>query len=101
MTSILWRSDSNDWRIGTGTPPITSEQIDGHYQSLINAVNIGTYDKRGAIMLTHELNNFTMSQAMKWYPAMKQAFANIVPISARSGSSCVFGGGPITNYLIL
>lgn len=39
-------------------------------------------------MLAHESNDFTMSQAMKWYPAMKQAFANIVPISAKSVLFC-------------
>lgn len=25
-------------------------------------------------MLTHELNNFTMSEAMKFYPMLKSAF---------------------------
>ena len=28
----------------------------------------------GAIMLTHELNNYTMSEAIKWYPALRAAF---------------------------
>jgi hypothetical protein len=82
LTSILWQSDSDDWRINTGTPPITAEQIDGNYQSLLNQLNNGTFDKRGTIMLTHELNNFTMSQAIKWYPQMKQAFAKIVPVAS-------------------
>ncbi|KAI5448948.1 hypothetical protein NCC49_005742 [Naganishia albida] len=60
---------------------ITAEQIDANYQTLINAVGNGTYDRRGAIMLTHESNDFTMSQAMKWYSSLKQAFANIAPIN--------------------
>ena len=28
----------------------------------------------GAIMLTHELNNYTMSEAIKWYPSLRAAF---------------------------
>ncbi|KAJ9098996.1 hypothetical protein QFC20_005814 [Naganishia adeliensis] len=82
LTSILWQSDSDDWRINTGNPPVTSQQIDGNYQSLIDQLNNGTFDKRGTIMLTHELNNFTMSEAIKWYPQLKQAFAKIVPIAS-------------------
>jgi hypothetical protein len=31
-------------------------------------------DKEGAIMLMHELNNFTMSEAVKFYPKLKAAF---------------------------
>lgn len=80
MTTILWGHDSNDWRLNLGNPVVTVEDIDANYQNLINKLNNGTYDKRGAIMLAHESKEFTMSQAMKWYPAMKQAFTNIVPI---------------------
>ena len=32
-------------------------------------------------MLTHELNNYTMSKAIEWYPKLKAAFLNLVPIS--------------------
>jgi hypothetical protein len=31
--------------------------------------------QNGAIMLTHELNNFTMQEAITFYPQLKAAFA--------------------------
>jgi len=32
-------------------------------------------------MLMHELNNFTMSEAVKFYPKLKAAFKALVPIA--------------------
>ena len=94
MRTIIWQYDSNDWRAGTGN--ITQATVDGNYQSLINMASSGTFNnvrhadfvypisgiaqkthpikKRGAIMLMHELNNFTMSVAVKFYPKLKAAF---------------------------
>ncbi|KAJ9093522.1 hypothetical protein QFC21_006355 [Naganishia friedmannii] len=96
LTSILWQSDSDDWRINTGTPPVTSAQIDANYQNLINGVNNGTYDKRGTIMLTHELNNFTMSEAIKWYPMLKAAFGKLVPIASAYNLTHPYAEGNIS-----
>lgn len=31
-------------------------------------------------MLTHEIGNATMSEAIKWYPQLKNAFKYIVPM---------------------
>ncbi|GHJ90022.1 hypothetical protein NliqN6_6424 [Naganishia liquefaciens] len=82
LTSILWQEDSEDWRINTGNPPVTAASIDANYQALIDSLNNGTFNERGTIMLTHELNNFTMSEAIKWYPQLKQAFASLVPVAS-------------------
>lgn len=41
----------------------------------------------GTIMLTHELNNFTMSEAMKFYSQLKSAFAYLVPMGVASNQS--------------
>ena len=30
--------------------------------------------QQGTIMLTHELNNYTMSEAIKYYPQLRAAF---------------------------
>jgi len=81
MTSVLWETDSDDWRIGTGTPPVTSEQIDANYQSVVDAAKNGSYNTRGTIMLTHELNNFTMSEAIKFLPTLQGAFKALVPVA--------------------
>ncbi|KAJ9113621.1 hypothetical protein QFC22_005929 [Naganishia vaughanmartiniae] len=96
LTSILWQSDSDDWRINTGTPPVTSAQIDANYQNIINGVNNGTYNERGTIMLTHELNNFTMSEAIKWYPMLKAAFSKLVPIASAYNLTHPYAEGNIS-----
>lgn len=81
LTAVLWEEDSDDWRIGTGSPAITSADIDLNYQSVIDKANNGTFDERGTIMLTHELNNFTMSEMIKWYPTLKSTFKSVIPIA--------------------
>jgi hypothetical protein len=35
----------------------------------------GTFNTAGGILLAHELNNFTMSEAIKFYPQLKSAFS--------------------------
>jgi hypothetical protein len=78
LRSILWQYDSNDWQVGsTATTPA---QVDANYQNLITAAGNGTFNSVGTIMLTHELNNFTMQEAIKFYPQLKQAFKNLVPV---------------------
>jgi peptidoglycan/xylan/chitin deacetylase (PgdA/CDA1 family) len=58
LTSILWETDSDDWRINTGS-----------------------YNTRGTIMLTHELNNFTMSEAIKFLPDLQGAFQHVITVA--------------------
>jgi len=78
LRTIIWQSDSNDWQNGVGN--ITGATVDANYQALITAQGNGSYDTAGTIMLTHELNNYTMSEAIKFYPALKAAFKAIVPV---------------------
>ncbi|ETW76379.1 carbohydrate esterase family 4 protein [Heterobasidion irregulare TC 32-1] len=78
LQTILWKYDSNDWRAGVGG--VTAQDVDNDYQSFINNATSGTFNTQGGIMLTHELNNFTMSEAMKYYPMLSSAFAHIVPV---------------------
>ncbi|KAF8639061.1 hypothetical protein AX17_001757 [Amanita inopinata Kibby_2008] len=78
LRTILWGYDSNDWRAGVGN--VTAVDVDTNYQHLIDSVNSGKFDNSGAIMLTHELNNFTMSEAVKFYPQLRASFKYIVPV---------------------
>ncbi|KAJ8077753.1 hypothetical protein PM082_002186 [Marasmius tenuissimus] len=87
LKTILWKYDSQDWQVKAGTA--TPEQVDGNYQHFIDAAKNGTFDKEGAILLQHENNNYTMSEAMKWYPAMKEAFKNVVPVRVALASDYV------------
>ncbi|KAG7441949.1 carbohydrate esterase family 4 protein [Guyanagaster necrorhizus] len=79
LQTVIWKYDSNDWKVGTDG--VTAETVDGNYQSLVDNAENGTFSTEGAIMLTHELNNYTMATAIQWYPQLKAAFKYIVPIA--------------------
>jgi len=78
LQTIIWRFDSNDWRVGINN--VTAADVDTDYQLFINNLTAGNFNTTGAIMLTHELNNFTMSEAVKWYPQLKSSFDYLVPV---------------------
>jgi len=78
LQTIIWRFDSSDWRVGTAN--VTTATVDGNYQGFINNVTSGVFNTAGGIMLTHELNNYTMQEAINWYPQLKAAFSYMVPI---------------------
>jgi len=74
LQTILWKYDSNDWRVSPGSN-YTVADIDASYQLFINNLTAGTFDSVGGIILTHEVNNFTMQEAINWYPKLKSAFS--------------------------
>ncbi|KAF5345214.1 hypothetical protein D9756_011555 [Leucocoprinus leucothites] len=78
LQTIIWDYDSNDWRNGMGG--ITKTQVDSNYETFINMATDGTFSTHGGIMLTHELNNFTMSEAVEFYDKLQGAFKYIVPV---------------------
>ncbi|KAJ7512924.1 carbohydrate esterase family 4 protein [Mycena galericulata] len=75
LETIIWKYDSFDY---TAAP---LSQIQGNYDTLIADVASGTFNTVGAIMLTHELNNFTMQLAVDNYPKLLAAFDHLVPIA--------------------
>jgi len=85
LRTIIWQYDSNDWRAGTAN--ITDADVDANYDALIARAQNGTFNTEGTIMLTHELNNFTMSEAMKFYDQLKAAFKYIVPMGVATNQT--------------
>ncbi|KAF8968143.1 carbohydrate esterase family 4 protein [Flammula alnicola] len=79
LRTVIWKYDSEDWQVGF-TPNVTAATVDNNYQNMINDANNGLFANVGTIILTHELNNFTMSEAMKFYPLLKAAFLHLVPV---------------------
>ena len=69
----MWEYDSSDWE--AGEDGFTPADVDENYQLFINNETAGTFATAGGIMLTHELSNFTMSEAIKWYPQLKASFS--------------------------
>ncbi|KAL4070066.1 carbohydrate esterase family 4 protein [Scleroderma yunnanense] len=73
LRNIVWQYDSSDWE---GVANVT----DANYQSLVDTAKSGAFDDVGTIFLTHELSNFTMSEAIKWYDTLASAFKYMVPV---------------------
>jgi hypothetical protein len=57
-----------------GNATITQADVDANYGLFISNLTAGTFNTVGGVMLTHELNNFTMQEAINWYPRLKAAF---------------------------
>ncbi|KDR66886.1 hypothetical protein GALMADRAFT_161844 [Galerina marginata CBS 339.88] len=79
LRTVLWDYDSQDWQVGA-TAGVTSETVDKEYQVLIDDAKKGKFNNVGAMLLMHEINEFTMTEAMKMYPKLKEAFQHIVPV---------------------
>jgi len=80
LTTVIWDQDTDDWQmIPAGTEP--QSYVDGMYQNFINKGDNGTYSTHGTIVLSHELNNGTMSESIKWLPQVKQAYKYVVPVA--------------------
>lgn len=76
MVNILWDGDTFDWNYAAiGVPA-----VDTNYEGYIAGAKNGTYATHGPIILSHELDNTTMSEAEKWLPQIQSSFAHIVPI---------------------
>ncbi|KAF8180829.1 carbohydrate esterase family 4 protein, partial [Pholiota molesta] len=80
LRTVLWAYDSQDWQVGS-TTSFTEEQVDQEYELMIADANQGAFETIGTMILMHELNEFTMSEAMKYYPKLKAAFKHIVPVA--------------------
>ena len=62
--------------------PLSRVDVDAHYVLFINNLSAGTFDTVGGIMLTRKLNNFTMQEAINWYPRLNVAFSvQCIPLS--------------------
>lgn len=80
LRTILWGFDSYDWKANVPGLNITQNDVDNNYQNLITRATNGSFNTGGGIFLTHEINNYTMTEAIKEYPALKAAFQHMVPI---------------------
>ena len=73
LQTIMWKYDSLDWQAGVGN--FGPADVDANYQLFVNNLTAGTFNTVGGILLTHELNNFTMQEAINWYPKLKSTFS--------------------------
>lgn len=72
LQTILWSFDSQDADVGTSG--VTQETVDQSYQSFIAEGKKGAFANAGTILLEHEVDNYTVSKAMQYYPQLKEVF---------------------------
>lgn len=78
LQTIMWKYDTQDADVDGTT--VTDQTVADNYDNFIQTAGNGTFDSIGAIILTHELNNFTMSEAITYYPQLKSVFQHLVPV---------------------
>ncbi|KAH8551590.1 chitin deacetylase 1 [Umbelopsis sp. PMI_123] len=78
LTAVIWDLDTNDWAAGSSVPETTVEQT---YQDFITMGTNGTYATTGNIVLTHEIDNTTMTLAVKYLPQIKAAYKNVLDVA--------------------
>ncbi|KAF7320682.1 NodB-like proteiny domain-containing protein [Mycena chlorophos] len=78
FTIIMWEYDAFDWEEGMNG--VTNQTVYSNYDKLISDAKAGDMDTHGAIILTHELNTYTIGTAMNLYPQLKDAFEWITPV---------------------
>ncbi|KAI8327738.1 hypothetical protein BC941DRAFT_364410 [Chlamydoabsidia padenii] len=78
LTTILWNLDTDDWAAGTTETVSTVQQ---HYTDFIQMGSNGTFSKNGNIVLTHEINNMTMSLALKNLPQITKSYKNVMDVA--------------------
>ncbi|CAO3672674.1 unnamed protein product [Umbelopsis ramanniana] len=78
LTAIIWNLDTNDWAAGDTE---TVAQVQAAYEAYITMGTNGTFANSGNIVLTHEINNTTMSLALEYIPQIKAAYKNVLDIA--------------------
>jgi hypothetical protein len=78
LTAVIWNLDTNDWSAGTTVPVATVQQS---YQDYITMGTNGTFANSGNIVLTHEINNTTMSLAVEYLPQITSAYKQVIDVA--------------------
>jgi hypothetical protein len=78
MTTILWDLDTDDWAAGFNEPLTTVQKT---YEDFIQMGSNGTYQNKGQIVLTHEINNTTMTLAVDNLPKIMAAYKNVIDVA--------------------
>ncbi|KAE9400016.1 carbohydrate esterase family 4 protein [Gymnopus androsaceus JB14] len=83
LTTIMWKYDSQDADVDSGNVDggqVTDADVVSNYNAFIQTAASGTFQTVGAILLSHEIDNFSMTEAISFYPQLKSVFQHIVPV---------------------
>lgn len=78
MTTILWDLDTDDWAAGSSE---TLETVQKTYEDFVAMGSNGTFKNSGQIVLTHEIDNTTMTLAMEFLPKIRAAYKNVLDVA--------------------
>ncbi|GAA5926299.1 uncharacterized protein JCM15063_000240 [Sporobolomyces koalae] len=77
MTTVIWEDNTFDYDVST----LGVAKVQANYDAIFAKAANGTYNTHGTIVLTHELNNDTMSLGESNFPEMQKSFKHIVPVA--------------------
>ncbi|KAI9486564.1 MAG: chitin deacetylase [Benjaminiella poitrasii] len=78
LTAVIWDRDTNDWNAGVS---VTVETVEKTYEQFIEMGSNGTYADSGNIVLTHEINNTTMSLAIENLPKIMASYKQVLSVA--------------------
>ncbi|KAI8086894.1 chitin deacetylase [Gilbertella persicaria] len=97
LTAVVWNLDTDDWAAGLTT---TVEAVSQTYQDYVEMGTNGTFADTGNIVLTHEINNNTMSLALEFLPKITAAYKQVIDVATCANISYpYFEGFEWTNVL--
>lgn len=78
LTAVIWNLDTDDWSAGVTT---TVEAVQKSYDDFVAMGTNGTFANSGNIVLTHEINNTTMSLAVENLPKIISAYKQVIDVA--------------------
>ncbi|GAA5885829.1 hypothetical protein JCM5296_000157 [Sporobolomyces johnsonii] len=77
LRTIVWNEDTNDW----DWTVVGMAAVRTNYENILAAQKAGNFSDSGTIVLTHELNNGTMSMVEEFLPQIREQFTGgVMPI---------------------
>lgn len=83
MATIIWEHDTDDWMISENGPAHASEM----YKEIIGNATEGKFNSQGIIVLTHEVDEYTMAMSKKYLPKISKAFKHVAPVGVCHNNS--------------
>lgn len=80
LTAVIWNLDTFDWAADV-QPGVTQQTVEDNYHNYIDMGTNGSFATSGNIVLSHEINNNTMTHFMNNYPAIKKAYSHVMDVA--------------------
>lgn len=78
LTAVMWNLDTNDWEAGFSA---TIEEVQNNYDAIEAMGSNGTFSSSGNIVLSHEINNTTMTLAIDNLPKIVSAYKQVLDVA--------------------